>query len=243
MKRTLLLATILLAALPASASIALFTDGRSMKISGFKLVGQTAIELAFRNGGAMTMPLNRIERILDDEIIEVEKAPEVKKMIEEGVLPKRPWHYDAARAPLFKSKYDPMIVDAAKKFDVDAMLVSAVIKAESDYNVNEISNKGARGLMQLMPATAERFGVRDSFDAKANINGGVKYLRWLLDTFDGNADLAVAAYNAGEGNVWKYNGVPPFRETINYLNRVGRHMRYTAAGSASVGVAVTAVRN
>ena len=144
---------------------------------------------------------------------------------------------------MFKSKYDPMIVDAAKKFDVDAALISAVIKAESDYNPREISNKGARGLMQLMPSTAERFGVRDSFDAKANINGGAQYLRWLLDTFKGNADLAVAAYNAGEGNVWKYNGVPPFRETINYLNRIGRHMRYTAAGSASAGVAVTAVRN
>jgi len=242
-RKIVLSALLLCAALPASASIALFTDGRSMKISGFKLVGQTAIELALKNGGAMTMPLNRIDRILDDEIIEVEKTPEVKKMIEEGVFPKRPWHYDATRPPMFKSKYDSMIVDAAKKFDVDAALVSAVIKAESDYNPREVSNKGARGLMQLMPSTAERFGVRDSLDAKANINGGVQYLRWLLDTFSGNADLAVAAYNAGEGNVWKYNGVPPFRETIDYLNRVGRHMRYTVAGSASAGVAVTAVRN
>jgi membrane-bound lytic murein transglycosylase B len=243
MKRILILATLLCAAVPASASIALFTDGRSMKISSFRLVGPTAIELAFKNGGALTMPLSRIERILDDEVIEVEKAPEVKKMIADGVFPKRPWHYDASRPPMFKSKYDPIILDAAKKYDVDAALISAVIKAESDYNPREISNKGAQGLMQLMPATAERFGVRDSFDAKANINGGVQYLRWLLDTFAGNADLAVAAYNAGEGNVWKYNGVPPFRETINYLSRVGRHMRYTAAGSASAGVAVSAVRN
>src|SRR5206468_72809 len=122
------------------------------------------------------------------------------------------WRYVTARAPIFRSKYDKMIVDAAKRFDVDAALVSAVIKAESDFNPREISNKGARGLMQLMPATAERFGVRNSFDAKANINGGVRYLRWLLDTYEGNADLAVAAYNAGEGNIAKYNGVPPFRE-------------------------------
>ena len=103
MKRTLLLAVLLLAALPASASIALFTDGRSMKISSFKLVGSTEIELAFKNGGAITMPLNRIDRILDDEVIEAAQAPEVKKMIEEGVFPRRPWHYDAARAPMFKS--------------------------------------------------------------------------------------------------------------------------------------------
>ena len=217
-----------------------------MKISGFKLVDENAIQLTFKNGGAMTMPLNRIERILDDEVIEVEKTPEVKKMIEQGLFPKRPWHYDAARGPMFKSKYDPMIVDAARKFDVDAALISAVIKAESDFNPREISNKGARGLMQLMPSTADRFGVRNSFDAKANINGGVQYLRWLLDTFSGNADFAVAAYNAGEGNVWKYNGVPPFRETMTYLKRVARTLlsvRQTAAGSASSGVFASAVRN
>ena len=243
MKRLVALVVALAAALPASASIALFTDGRSMKISGFKLVDENAIQLTFKNGGAMTMPLNRIERILDDEVIEVEKTPEVKKMIEQGLFPKRPWHYDAARGPMFKSKYDPMIVDAARKFDVDAALISAVIKAESDFNPREISNKGARGLMQLMPSTADRFGVRNSFDAKANINGGVQYLRWLLDTFSGNADFAVAAYNAGEGNVWKYNGVPPFRETMTYLKRVARTLlsvRQTAAGSASSGVFASA---
>jgi membrane-bound lytic murein transglycosylase B len=245
MRKLALTAVLVCAALPASASIALFTDGRSMKISGYKLVESNAIQLTFKNGGAMTMPLNRIERILDDEVIEAEKAPEVKKMIEEGIFPKRPWHYDAARGPMFRSKYDPMIIDAAKKFDVDAALISAVIKAESDFNPREVSNKGARGLMQLMPSTAERFGVRNSFDAKANIDGGVQYLRWLLDTFSGNADLAVAAYNAGEGNVWKYNGVPPFRETINYLNRIARNIRkfYTTAGSVSAGVLVSAERN
>jgi hypothetical protein len=245
MKRIAVLAVIVAAALPASASIALFTDGRSMKISGYKVVEANAIELTFKNGGALTMPLSRIERILDDEVIEVEKIPEVKKMIEEGVFPRRSWRYDAARGPMFRSKYDPMIIDAAKKFDVDAALVSAVIKQESDFNPREVSNKGARGLMQLMPSTAERFGVRNSFDAKANINGGVQYLRWLLDTFSGNADLAVAAYNAGEGNVWKYNGVPPFRETIHYINRIARNIRksYTAAGSVSAGVVASAERN
>jgi len=255
MRKLALTAVLVCAALPARASIALFTDGRSMKISGYKLVESNAIQLTFKNGGAMTMPLNRIERILDDEVIEVEKAPEVKKMIEEGIFPKRPWHYDAARGPMFRSKYDPMIIDAAKKFDVDAALISAVIKAESDFNPREVSNKGARGLMQLMPSTAERFGVRNSFDAKANIDGGVQYLRWLLDTFSGNADLAVAAYNAGEGNVWKYNGVPPFRETMTYIKRVAQTLlsvtartgvpvpRYTTAGSVSAGVLVSAERN
>jgi hypothetical protein len=241
MKRIAALGIAFFAALPASASIALFTDGRAMKISSYKLVDDTAIQLSFKNGGAMTMPLARIERIVDDEVIEVEKAPEVTKMIEEGVFPKRSWCYDTTRGPIFRTKYDKLIVEAAKKFDVDAALVSAVIKAESDFNPREISSKGARGLMQLMPATAERFGVVNSFDAKANINGGVRYLRWLLDTFEGNADFAVAAYNAGEGNIAKYNGVPPFRETINYINRIAKHIRsatQTAVAVVSSGAAV-----
>ena len=100
-----------------------------------------------------------------------------------------------------------------------------VIKAESDYDSKTVSHKGAQGLMQLMPATAKRFGVRNSFDPEQNIYAGTKYLRWLLDKFDGNADLAVAGYNAGEGNIMKYDGVPPFRETVNYINRIARHIR------------------
>src|SRR5712692_4184439 len=246
MKKIAALAAFLCAS-RASASIALFTDGRSMKISGYKLVDQNAIQLTFKNGGAMTMALTRIERILDDEVIEMEAAPEVKKMIEEGVFPKQSWHYDAARGPIFRSKYDKLILEAAKKFDVDAALISCVIKAESDFNPREVSNKGARGLMQLMPATAERFGVINSFDAKANITGGARYLRWLLDTFAGNADLAVAAYNAGEGNAWKYNGVPPFRETLHYINRVAQALlpvpRQATAASASYGAGASAERN
>jgi soluble lytic murein transglycosylase-like protein len=239
MKRIAVLSVALLAALPASASIALFTDGRAMKIVAYKLVDPNAVQFTFKNGGAMIMPLTRIERILDDEVVEVEAVPEMKKMIEEGVFPKRSWRYDATRGPLFRSKYDKLIVDMAKKFDVDAALVSAIIKAESDFNPREVSHKGARGLMQLMPATAARFGVFNSFDAKANVHGGVRYLRWLLDTFAGNADLAVAAYNAGEGNVWRYNGVPPFRETLTYIKRVAQ----ATAASASSGAGAIAVRN
>jgi hypothetical protein len=218
---------ILFAALPASASIALFSDGRTMKIDSFKLKNESDIELRLKSGGALTIPLTRIDRIVDDEVAPPAVIAEVKKIVEEegGVFPKRSWHYDARRGPIFRSKFDKVIVEAARKFDVDAALVSAVIKAESDFNPRELSNKGARGLMQLMPGTAARFGVTDSWDPIANIYGGVRYLRWLLEKFDGNADFAVAAYNAGEGNVWKYNGIPPFRETIAYVNRIARHIR------------------
>jgi hypothetical protein len=221
---TLMLATLLFAS-TASASIALFSDGRNMKIEAYSVVEET-IHLTMQGGGRLSLPLTRIERIVDDEIVTAEVVEEVKKIVEEGgVFPRRSWRFSEHSQPLFQSKYNEMIVEAARKFDVDAALVSAVIKAESDYNPRIVSNKGARGLMQLMPATAERFGVTNSFDPRENIHGGTRYLRWLLKKFDGNADLAVAAYNAGEGNVWKYDGVPPFRETVNYINRIAKHIR------------------
>ena len=227
---------LLAAALPASASIALFADGRTMKIDSYKLKDENDIVLTLKGGGAMTIPLTRIDRIVDDEVAPPAIVAEVKKIVEEegGIFPKRSWRYDAKRGPVFRSKYDTVIVEAAKKFDVDAALISAVIKAESDFNPREYSNKGAQGLMQLMPGTALRFGVTNVWDPIANIYGGVRYLRWLLEKFDGNADFAVAAYNAGEGNVWKYNGVPPFRETINYVNRIARHMKGMERKPASV---------
>jgi hypothetical protein len=226
--RTLLAIALLAAAaaVPASASIAIYTDGRTSKIDAYQVDGDV-IRLTLQGGGEMSLPLRRIERIVDDEIVPVAVVEEVKQIVEEqgGVFPRRSWRYHESSGPLWKSDYNEIIVEAAKKFDVDAALVSAVIKAESDYNPRTVSHKGARGLMQLMPATAERFGVTNSFDPGQNIHAGTKYLRWLLKKFDGNADLAVAAYNAGEGNVWKYDGVPPFRETVNYINRISKHIR------------------
>lgn len=199
-----------------------------MKIEAFQ-VEEDTIHLTMPGGGKMSLPLTRIERIVDDEVVPQEVIEEVKKIAAEeggsGVFPRRSWRYSDESGPLWQSKYNDIIVAAAKQHDVDAALVSAVIKAESDYNPRIVSHKGARGLMQLMPATAKRFGVTNSFDPKENIYAGTRYLRWLLNKFDGNADLAVAAYNAGEGNVWKYDGVPPFRETVNYINRIAKHIR------------------
>jgi len=226
MRRSLLMFVLALAAaVPASASIAIFTDGRNMKIDTYKMVDDETMRLVMKGGGSVTLPVARIDRIIDDEIATPEVVAEVKKIVEEGVFPRRSWRYAESSGPIFKSKFDKIIIDAGKRFDVDAALISAVIKAESDFNPHEISNKGARGLMQLMPATAERFGVTNSYDPEENIYAGTRYLRWLLKTFDGNADLAIAAYNAGEGNIWKYNGVPPFRETVNYISRIARNIR------------------
>jgi len=240
MKRVFATLATFFAATAASASIAVFSDGRNMKIEAY-VVEEDTIHLTFRGGGKMSIALARIERIVDDEVTTPEVVEEVKKIVEEGVFPRRSWKYSEESKPLFKSKYNEIIIKAAKHFDVDAALVSAVIKAESDYDAREVSHKGARGLMQLMPATARRFGVTNSFDPEENIYAGTRYLRWLLKTFEGDADLAVAAYNAGEGNVWKYNGVPPFRETVNYINRIARHIRKATESDPLAGADSSAV--
>ncbi len=123
-----------------------------------------------------------------------------------------------------------LVNEMAKSLDVSPLLVDSVIRVESNYNPYAISPKGAQGLMQLMPATARRFGVKDSFDAKQNIEGGVKYLKFLQDTFKDDR-LALAAYNAGEGAVNKYGNVPPYPETMKYVDKVGK--KYGQAKTAA----------
>ncbi|HEX7154894.1 MAG TPA: lytic transglycosylase domain-containing protein [Thermoanaerobaculia bacterium] len=114
----------------------------------------------------------------------------------------------------------PIIADAARTHGVDPRLVAAVMRRESAWDANAKSTAGACGLMQLMPATAKFLGVADIFDVRQNIFGGTRYLRTLLDTFNGDLDLALAAYNAGPGAVEKWNGIPPYRETQAYVAAV-----------------------
>lgn len=118
------------------------------------------------------------------------------------------------------SRYDQMIHKVAKVHGVDAALVRAVVQVESSFNPGAVSNKGATGLMQLMPATARRFGVQDRIDPYENVDGGVRYLRFLLELFQDDVRLALAAYNAGEGAVKRYNGIPPYPETRDYVRKV-----------------------
>ena len=117
--------------------------------------------------------------------------------------------------------YDAEIKAAARDYGVDEAIVRAIIHAESSFNPMALSHAGAQGLMQLMPATARRFGVTNSYDAGQNIRGGVQYLAWLLKRFNGNLTLAAAGYNAGEGAVDRHGGVPPYQETQRYVARVG----------------------
>ena len=117
---------------------------------------------------------------------------------------------------------DRIIYDAAQHEGLDPNFVHAVIWQESKYIIEARSHAGAQGLMQLMPATAERFGCNDPNDPKSNIEAGTKYLHWLLKRFDGNVELALAGYNAGEGAVDKYNGIPPYNETRNYVKIISQ---------------------
>lgn len=113
-----------------------------------------------------------------------------------------------------------IILQAARNYDVDAALIRAIIMAESNNNPSAVSHKGARGLMQLMPATAKWLGVDDCFNPALNIDGGVRYFKQLLDRYGGDIRLALAAYNAGSRYVRQYNGVPPFRATRSYIEKV-----------------------
>lgn len=118
------------------------------------------------------------------------------------------------------AEFEPIINSCSREFGVDSSLVKAVIHAESGYNPSAVSAKGAQGLMQLMPKTAQGLKVSDCFNPSDNIRGGVRYLRFLLDTFKGDESLALAAYNSGMGSVAKYGGIPPFRETQSYVAKV-----------------------
>jgi len=144
---------------------------------------------------------------------------------------------DFGNVRLNMAAYAAEIRAAAAEFGVDEALVRAIVHAESAFNPKAVSHKGAQGLMQLIPATADRFGVADPFDPAQNIRGGVEYLAWLLRRFDDNVTLAAAGYNAGEGNVDRFGGVPPFNETQRYVVRVAAlQARYREALGPSAGV-------
>ena len=130
--------------------------------------------------------------------------------------------------------FHEFIMQASQAYEVDPALIRAIILAESSYNPQAVSHRGARGLMQLMPGTAKALGVKDSFDPAMNIDGGVRYFRQLLDRFSGDVSLALAAYNAGSRYVRKYGGVPPFGATKRYIKKVLHyHNRFKAETSTS----------
>jgi hypothetical protein len=135
------------------------------------------------------------------------------------------WSFSAkppALSALPPQEVDRLVKDTSERFRVDPQLVHAIIKVESEYDPNAVSSRGAMGLMQLIPATARRFGVENPFDPQQNIEGGVNYLKYLLDTFGGDLALSLAAYNAGEHSVLRTGRIPSFSETRDYVRKVTR---------------------
>ena len=207
-------------AAPAHAEIVFFSTGRSLSVKAHRTDG-TSLVLLLRAGGEMVCDAAAIVRIEPDEVPYPEESPLVSVWSrpsdpdDEDRLPLRP-------AALLQSdpRYDSIIEQASARHGVDATLVRAVIQVESNYQYRARSPKGAKGLMQLMPATAQQYGVVNPYDPASNIEAGTKHLKALLDRFP--LSLALAAYNAGEAAIQRFGGLPPFAETRTYVDRVLR---------------------
>jgi hypothetical protein len=202
----LLAASILTATLlPASAGaeIAVLTNGMAMKVSSYRFDERT-VTLFLKGGGDVTVPSSLIQGIVPDEIVD-----EVVAAAEEA-------HVDTSDPDGLRA----LATATAKRHGLDPALVLAVVSVESGFRPNAVSRKGAQGLMQLMPGTAKDLGVKDALDPAANLDGGTRYLNALLRQYDGDLKRALAAYNAGAGAVKRHGGVPPYRETRDYVQKV-----------------------
>lgn len=216
-----------LAATEARADIVVFKNGRTMSVKSCRLDADTAT-MRLREGGEVIFPASIVARVEPDEVPYPEDpfdSPEAREdapvrlaqgkpeLVSEEVLASRP--------------YAELISTIAASHKLDARLVHAVIEQESNYQPRARSKKGARGLMQLMPSTARQYGVRNSYDPKANLEAGIKHLKDLMSRLD--LPMALAAYNAGEGTIKRYGGLPPFPETQNYVRSILRRVGSSGA--------------
>lgn len=204
----------------ASADIVVFTTGRTMSVLAYRVAGDRAT-VVLRQGGEIAFPVSMVARVDPDEVPfpAPDAAPETPSdELVAAPEPDRARPQGVADEVLAMRPFAGLISTVAAHADIDARLVHAVIEVESNYLARARSPKGARGLMQLMPATARQYGVRNAYDPKANVEAGVRHLKDLLSRYD--LRLALAAYNAGEGSVRRYGGLPPFPETRSYVSRV-----------------------
>jgi transglycosylase-like protein with SLT domain len=192
----------------ARAEIIVLTSGRTISVKGHRIDG-ASIVLTLRTGGEVTCDRSLIEKILPDEV----PYPEPEPAAAAAEQPASPG------SVLRETPYGEIIAALSEAHGVDPLLVRALIQVESNYKPGARSPRGAMGLMQLMPSTARTYNLRNPFDPRANIEAGIKHLKTLIDRFAG-VEKALAAYNAGEGAVQKFNGVPPYRETRNYVSRI-----------------------
>ena len=209
----------------ARADLVILADGGVLKVKAYELVDADHARLTLRSGGRMTLALTRVERVVDDEVAPDPDPPPPAAggngaggPLKAALLPLR---FDAKQA-VPDGPWGALIYEAARRNSVNPWVIAAVIRAESAGNPFAVSRVGARGLMQLMPATAERFGIRhqELFDPARNLEAGSRYLSWLVDQFPDDLAKVLAAYNAGENAVTHYGGVPPYRETRGYVRRI-----------------------
>jgi hypothetical protein len=196
-------------AVPLSAEIVVLSSKRTLSVKSHRIEGDRVI-LTLRSGGEVTCDKSLIDKILPDEVPYPEPKPEPAQQASPQAF---------GVALLEETPYGEIIAAASEAHGVNPMLVRALIQVESNYKARARSHRGAMGLMQLMPATAREYRVRNPYDPKANIAAGVQHLKSLIDRW-GKVHLALAAYNAGEGAVKKFNGIPPYRETRKYVSKI-----------------------
>jgi soluble lytic murein transglycosylase-like protein len=192
---------LLLAANSASAEIALLTNGKTLKVAAYRVEGED-VTLSLKGGGEVTTPVSMLQGILPDEVMDEVLA--------------------SIGAATNLEELRTLAAETARRHGLDPALVLAVAAVESAFQPKAVSPKGAQGLMQLMPATAADLGVQDAFDPADNLDGGSRHLAALLTQYGGDVAKALAAYNAGAGAVKRHHGIPPYRETQDYVKRVLR---------------------
>ncbi len=221
----------------AEAELVVFSGGGFLKVETYRVDGDK-VHLELLSGGQMAVSMLRVERILEDEVVRGGEVPEV--VVEVPVFQLR---FDPSQ-PRPSTPYAELIYGAGERHALNPALIAAVVRAESAFKPRAVSRKGAQGLMQLMPATAQRFGLEagEAFEPAKAIDAGARYLSWLSKRFDGDLASVLAAYNAGEGTVDRYQGVPPYRETRAYLKRIyadlgldGSSWGASSSGAASSG--------
>lgn len=213
-----------LSASPVAAELVVLADGGVLHVTAYAAVGER-MRLELASGGRLELPILRVARVVDDEVVpdpEPLGAPVLEVGFEES-------------QPVPTTPFGELIFEAARSHELNPQLVAAVIRAESAFDPRAVSVKGARGLMQLMPATALRFGLREEeiHDPRRNLETGTRYLAELATRYQRELPLVLAAYNAGEGTVARYGGVPPYRETRDYIRRVYSYLGLEEAGDGS----------
>ncbi len=198
-------------AVPASAEIVFLTSGRTLSIKDHRVDGETIV-LTLRGGGEVTCDKSIVEKIVPDEV------PHPEPVVEQPPASKAGSTILDVRSLLNATPYGEIISAMSEAHGVNPLLVRALIQVESNYKPRARSSKGAMGLMQLMPQTAREYNLRNPYDPKSNIEAGIKRLKSLIDKW--GVELALAAYNAGEAAVERFNGVPPYRETQSYVSRI-----------------------